>query len=257
MKNFLLLLRMDMNRAILSVNFILSTLFISLIMIVSCSGFLTKSSEDIVSMLEHALSGSGSPMIIFSILPILPYGMSFALDMEEKASTFWVIRTGSREYAVSKYIAAIISGFLTITVGIFVFALILSLFFPLFENNNNGNSYAVFLVNNKVGIYLLLYTIHNSLSGALFAGVAMTVSSYIPNKFTVLTIPIVVYFVLMRITTRASIPIFLKVDKLVQSIYPDVSPMTAFMYKLIPVTIILGILLSVTAKQVVRKLEVS
>ncbi|MBZ4665360.1 hypothetical protein [Mahella sp.] len=256
MKIFISLLKADLNRALLSLNFVLSTLFIMLVMFISCSGFITGTS-DVVYLLGHALSGSGSTMFILCIAPILPYGMSFASDMEDKVMTFWIIRTGVKKYAASKFVVSVIGGFLTVGIGIFVFILIMSLFFPLFISVNTGDSYASLLRNNKTGLYILLIAVHYSLSAALFAGTAIAVSSFIPNKFTVLSAPIVIYFVLMRLTTYASIPNFLKADLLVQSIYPDVSPIAAFLYKLIPVAGILGILLFVTIKQINKKVETS
>lgn len=252
MKEFVSLLKVDLNRGLLSRNFAASALFIVFVMLISCSGFITNTS-DVVYLLGHALTGSGSNLFILCIAPIMPYGMAFASDVEDKALPFWLIRAGTVKYAACKFVAAVIGGFFAVSMGIFIFLLGISFFFPLFWGTAPGDSYGILLTGNRAVSYLFLVTIHNALSGALFAGAAMTVSAFIPNKFTVLAAPIAVYFVLMRLTTHAAIPAFIKPDFLVQRIYPDVSPLTAFLYKLIPIACVLCVLLSITIKRIRKR----
>jgi hypothetical protein len=256
MKVFIALLKADLSRALLSLNFIISIIFIIFVMFISSSGFIANTS-DVIYILGHALTGSGSTLFILCIAPILPYGMSFASDLEDKASPFWVIRTGAKKYAASKFISSIIAGFLCVGISIAVFTLILSMFLPLFKEISSGDSYTALLENNWAGMYLLTIAVHYSLSSALFAGAAVAVSAFIPNKFSVIAVPIVIYFVYMRLTDQASIPEFLKAGNLVQSIYPNVSPLAAFLYKLIPVVGILSILLRVTVNQIRKRMVTS
>lgn len=256
MRVFLSLLRADLYRALLSLPFLMSIVFILLVMIISSSGFMTETA-DVIYVLGHALSGSGSTLFILCIAPILPYGMSFASDLEEKVPPFWIIRTGPKKYAISKLLAATIAGFLSVCLGIIIFSFIMSMFFPLFTQVSSGNSYALLLENNSPVIYILVIAIHHALSAVLFAGGAITISTFIPNKFSVIAAPIVVYFVLMRLTDLTSMPDFLKPSFIVQNIFPDVSPMAAFLYKLIPVVGVLGILLYVTVKQIQKRMGTS
>lgn len=252
MKILITLLRADLKRALLSLHFFLSTFFIIIVMFISCLGFISSTS-DVVELLGHALSGSGSTFFIFCIAPILPYGMSFASDMEDRVIPFWRIRAGTKKYAASKFIASIISSFLTVGIGIYIFVMVMSLFFPLFTTSSTGSSYAALLNDNRPGMYILVMAVHNSLSATLFAGIAMVVSSFIPNKFTVLSAPIAIYWVLMRVSTHISIPSFLEIGFLVQGIYHGVSPMAAFLYKVIPIAVLVAILLSITVRQIDKK----
>ncbi len=254
MKTFIALLKADLYRALFSINFVISTISIMFVMFISCSGYINNTS-DVLYLLGLALTGSGSPLFILCIAPLLPYGMSFASDVEDKALPFWVIRTGTKKYAISKFISSVIAGFLTVATGMVVFTLIISIFFPLFGGTvGNASSYAVLLENNQPLIYILIMTVHYSLSGALFAGAAIAISSFIPNKFSIMTAPIVLYFVLMRITTNAPIPNFLKADFLIQGICSGVSPMIAFLCKLIPVIGILSTFLYITVKQIKKRI---
>ena len=222
-------------------------------MILSCSGFMGERA-DVIYLLGHALSGSGSLLFILCIAPILPYGLSLASDFEDKALTFWLIRTGTEKYVISKFLSSIIAGVLTVCTSIIAFSLFLSISFPLYSGTStSGNPYAVLLKNYSPIIYIFILALHYSLSAALFAGAAITVSAFITNKFSVMAVPLTLYFVLMRSTDLAPIPRFLKAGSLVQGFYMDVGPLTAFLYKLIPVIIILIILLFITIKQIKKR----
>lgn len=257
MKQFTSLLKADLKRAVLSNQFLFTLLFILLVMLISCSGFM-RNKPDTIYLLGPALGGGGSGIFILCIAPILPYGMSFATDTEDKASSFWVIRAGTTEYAAGKFIASAVGGFLSVAVGIVAFSLIMSAFFPLYAGNSQtGDSYAALLQNNEPVLYILAIAVHYALSAALFAGTAMAVSSFIPNKFCALATPVVIYFVLMLITTYAPIPDFLKVSRLVQDIYPDVSPLAAFLYKLIPVAAVLAVLFYITVRRIKTRMLAS
>jgi len=119
--------------------------------------------------------------------------------------------------------------FLSVAGSMTVFSPVMSIFFPLFNGQiSNGSPYAILLKNNRQWTYILILTVHYSLSGALFAGAALTISTFIPNKFSTLAAPIVIYFVLMRLTAYAQIPDFLKLNILVEGICPDVTPSAAF-----------------------------
>jgi len=254
MKTFIALLKMDLYRALLSLNFVISIIFTMFVMFISCSGYISNTSN-VLELLGKALTGSGSTLFILCIAPILPYAMSFASDLEDKALPFWIIRTGTRKYAISKFSSSVVAGFLSVTSSMVIFSLIMSIFFPLFDGKiNSGSSYATLLEENQPWIYILVLTAHYSLSGALFAGTALTISTFVPNKFSTMASPIVIYFVLMRLTTQASLPNFLEPSFLVEGIYSDVSPAAAFLHKLIPVVGILGMLLYVTIKQIKKRI---
>lgn len=254
MNKFFFTLQADLYRSVRSVNFLISIMVILLVMFISSGGFISPTT-DALDLLGHGLTGSGSSIFILCIAPILPYGMSFALDMEERSTNFWMIRTGVKTYAISKYISAMIAGFLSVSLSIIIFTFGMTLFFPLLTTVNTGDSYALLLEQNKPILYVLLIAVHYGLSAVLFAGGAITVSAFISNRFTVVIAPLVFYFVLIRLTDLTSLPLFLRVSHLVQGIYPDVSPLASFLYKLLPVIGISGVLLYITVKQIQRRMR--
>lgn len=255
MNVFLSLLKIDLRRAFYSVNFIITIVFIMLVMFISSVGFMNQTSIDVISLIVAALTGSGSTLFILCIAPIFPYGISLAIDVENRTSSFWIIRTGTKAYASSKFTTAVIMGFLAVSISIFLYALLLSMFFPLFNQVTSGDSYAVLLESNKPYRYIVLYAIHYSLSAALFAGSAIAISTVILDKFSVIVIPIIVYFVLLRMAFMSTIPEYLNPSTLIMGVYPDVDPLSAILYKLIPITVILASILFVTIKQVSRRVR--
>lgn len=57
----------------------------------------------------------------------------------------------------------------------------------------------------------------------------------------------------MRLSAFAPIPEFLKPSPLVEGIQDAVSPLAAFLYKLVPVVGILGIFMNITVKQIKKR----
>lgn len=238
MRQGISVLRMDLVRAVVSGRFAWTLLFLFAVMVISSYGHWDAPDGDVLYMLAGALKTSGSSIFLFCIAPILPFGTAFATELEDKAYPFWIVRTGVSRYSFCKFLAAALSGFLSIAIGIGLFALILSAFFPFFTQISSGDPYVVLLDQNRPGAYLLLQMIHYGLSGALFAGGAMAVSAYIPNKFSVVAIPVVVFWVLMRLTSLTGIPGYLQIGTIVQNI-SGATPGAAMLNKLVPTLLIL------------------
>jgi hypothetical protein len=245
---------MDLLRAVISVRFVWTVLFIFVVMEISSYGYIDpRAHVDVFYLLGGAIGASGSSIFLFCIAPIMPFGTAFATDVEDKAYPFWVVRTGISGYSSSKFVAAALSGFLSIAAGIGLFTLIMSFFFPFFIQINSGNPYVVLLETNQPGAYLVLIMIHFGLSGTLFAGGAMAVSAYIPNKFSVVAIPVVVFWVLMRVTSIPGIPEILQIGIIVQA-FTGTTPWAAMLNKLVPTLLILIALFGLFRSKIRRRM---
>ena len=184
------------------------------------------------------VSGSGSINLIVGILPLLPFATSFATEWDKRATNFWIVRTGIRNYSINKVVTSALSGALTTGLGIVLFILIAGLWFPLFSNITSGNPYAELLEAGKPLLYLMYYIVHISLGSALFAVTGLWVSTYIPNKFVAISTPMVLYFIAHRFTTQLDIPEYLKALWIVEAIYHAGSPLATLLLKLVIVTIL-------------------
>src|SRR5699024_2194139 len=147
-------------------------------------------------------TGGGSLFLMTGILPLFAFSTTFASEWGQRAASFWIVRSGIRNYATSKVIASALSGFLTTSVGLSLYVFLMRMNYPLFSNPSTGDAYASLLEFDMPIRYLLFHISHISLTSALFAVVALWVSTYLPNQFVTVAAPLVIYFVAHRFTTQ-------------------------------------------------------
>ncbi|MBW4081238.1 hypothetical protein [Paenibacillus sp. S150] len=179
MKLFISLLHIGFRLAIFSWHFLLSFISVTLVMLMTSLGMIGPQS-DVLSV--AIISGSGNIPLIVGILPLIPFAITFASEWEERAVSFWIIRSGVRAYAISKVMMSACSGFLATFTGILLHTLLLWTQLPLYTNFQTGDAYAPLLDAEMPWLYLLSAAAHLSLSSALFAVAALWISAYIPNK---------------------------------------------------------------------------
>lgn len=127
MKLFFSLLAVDLRRAICSLRFLLSACGVTLVMFLTGLGLLIMPNQAYYDVLYifGLSSGSENMVLIVGILPLLPFAVTFASEWGEHATGFWIVRTGIRNYSVSKVLVSALSGFLVTAVGMILFVLIL------------------------------------------------------------------------------------------------------------------------------------
>src|SRR5690625_3678992 len=133
------------------------------------------------------------------------------------------------------------------------FILLLRTRFPLFVFNNTGDPYSYLLNDGKPMIYLIYNIFHYSLSSALFAVTALWVSTYIPNRYIALASPLALYFVIFRFMTGLDIPQYLKINNIVEGGYHTGVAFQTFLYKLIPVLVLCGLMGFAAVRQIRRR----
>ena len=252
MKPISSLLRVGFSRALFSWNFVLSVIMVTVVLLMTSIGMINPQS-DVLSV--AIISGSGNIPLIVGILPLLPFAITFASEWEERAVSFWIIRSGVRAYAFSKLMVSAASGFLTTFTGILLHVLLLRTQLPLYTIFQTGDAYAALLDAGKPWTYLLSAAAHLSLSSALFAVMALWISAYIPNKWTALTAPVVLYFVMLRLTRYWDIPPFLNPGMLVEGTYHAGSPLASLLFKFGMVTCLIWLMGYGTIGQIGRRVR--
>ena len=250
---FLRLISIDFKRVFTSFRFWCTILIIWLIMSISIynnDGLAT----DIIGLYDLANSGSGTFLMTICILPTIPYSASYASDYNAKATRQWSIRCGITQYAASKFIVAVISGMLTYLMSMIMFSVIASFKLPLFDSIVTGDTYVQLLTDGKPLQYLCCYMVHYALSAALMAGCAFFVTTLIPNAFVATAVPVVVYFLYLRICNFVAIPEAFSAVKLIQSICPADTPAQTMLAKLVPVLSILIVLCFLSILSIRRRL---
>lgn len=162
------------------------------------------------SSVIYIFSSSMLSVHIFTvcILPVLPFGISYAKERSEKSLRFFCVRGGGSGYAFSKFIAVAFSGFLVVFLGMALFGLIMSIWYPVYNGNpgTGSSSFNSLLENNHIFLYLFLYLTCFSLSGALFSALAYWFSTWYDERYSVVILPYLFYMTLEFITMLLGLP---------------------------------------------------
>ncbi|WP_238187615.1 hypothetical protein [Paenibacillus sp. L3-i20] len=246
------LLLVSFRRALFSGRFAISVVGVTLALFLTSYGMISPQS-DVLSVVM--LYGGGNLILIVGILPLLPFATTFASEWEERAASFWIVRSGVHCYAIAKVFVSAISGILVTFAGITLYALLLLTKLPFFTKSMTGDAYAPLLDANMPLLYFFSSAIHLSLSSALFAVAALWISAFIPNRFTAMAFPAVLYFVIFRLTNFWDIPEFLKLSKIVGETYHAGSPLASFLLKLGTVTVLCLLMGYGSVRQIRRRVQ--
>lgn len=249
---YLSLLQANFSRAIISWRFLVGICGVSLVLGIGSFGAMNDH-EDVLSL--TMLSGTGNFVLIVLLLPLIPFATSFAAEWEERAIAFWLIRTGVRTYASCKVIVSAVTGFFTTFVGIMLYAVILSFFLPFHHVYNTGDAYEILLLQEMPVSYLFFSTAHLSLSSAIFAVLALWISTYFPNRFSALALPAVIYFVVYRLTRFWELPPYLHVSTLVEGTYHAGSAINTLFVKLSVVVVFIVLMGYGTTAKIRRRVQ--
>jgi hypothetical protein len=252
MKPLFFLLMICFSRAVLSMRFLASVCGITLVLFLTSFGMISPLS-DVVSVVMTG--GGGNIILVAGILPLIPFATTFASEWEERAASFWFVRSGVRNYAASKVIMSALSGTLATFAGIILYALILLIKLPLFSTITTGDAYAPLLEADMPVRYLLYSAAHLSLSSALFSVAALWLSTYIPSRFTAMAAPVVLYFALFRLTRFWDIPPYLQLGTVVEGTYHAGSPLASMLFKLVTVTLMCLLMGYGTVVQIRRRVR--
>ena len=195
----------DLKRAVTSWGFMVGILGVAGMMLMAIGGMETQNAS-VWYLMDLSIQGSGTTTLIFCILPVFAFGISYASEWMQKAERFWMVRTGVNLYVFSKVAISFLSGFLVVFIGIALFAILLLPFFPIHTFMYSDSPYELLADQNMEIIGMLLYMIHHGITGGLTSVCSMWFSSMIPDPFAAAAAPLVLYFFLFRITGRLPLP---------------------------------------------------
>lgn len=140
-------------------------------------------------------------LFIFPILAVMPYGMSYYMDVRSGYIKQMVSRMSMKTYARAKYIATFVSGGVAITVPMIMNFLFTATIFPMhkpyrFLGNMFGEQLLSGLFYNNPLIYTLFKLLLIFVVSGLMATISLLVSKYIFNYFSVFITPFVLTFLL-------------------------------------------------------------
>ena len=202
LKTYLRLLRTDLYRGFCSWSFWLTVALMVSVGVLSSGSMLFSEEYSVCEIAGYLFSGSGSADLLIMVFPLLPYTLAYAREEQENAVGFWVVRSGAGKYMAAKVTASCLMALASVMVFFAILAVILLLKGHLLYNPKLEvlqDPYDILrLIGHPVG-YLLLYSAHYGLGGALMAGCAVWISSLYPSWFLALTGPVCLNNIALRL----------------------------------------------------------
>ena len=146
-----------------------------------------------------AFGSGGVEMVIYMILPVFPFALSYAEDVYSGAVPFWSVRCGIRRYVRGVWVTAAVTGFLTVFLGLMLFDTVVFTTIPVPEVEADENLFGNFLKYGSPVPYLLVDGFYKALSGAMTACTAVWFSSMIPDRLATIVSPVILDFLYIRI----------------------------------------------------------
>lgn len=254
MKTFISLLAVHFRQAVFSFRFLFSVCAVVLVLTFTVWDWITNFEPHHDAIYFYVIGiGGGSLFLLTGIIPLFTFATSFASEWEQRATSFWMIRTGIRTYSVSKIIMTALTGFLVTALGFWLFILLLAIKYPLLSFISTGDAYVGLLEAEAPVKYLLFHITHTSLTSALFAVTALWVSTYIPNTFVTIASPLVIYMIAHRFTSQLEIPEYLKALTIVETTYDAGSPISTLLLKLVTVVVLCMLMGFMIVRQIRRR----
>ena len=205
--------RTDLRRAFCTPPLYVSIGAVALLLLLEASVLIHKSIDAVFTFDEAVMGSGGVTLVIYLILPVLPFATHYAADHAAGAIPFWSVRCGIRRYTRGYYGMSVLTGFCTVFFGQLLFALTLLALLPSGGSTDNGNLFGEFLSRGQVPLYLLFSSMHDGLSGALVAGFAAWFGTVVPNRLAIFAMPNVCYMLLIRFGSF-DIPYYLQINAL-------------------------------------------
>lgn len=152
-----------------------------------------------------------SLILLAPLLCTLPYSASYCDEYNNHYSYYFMHRSHSyREYAVSKLLVTKICGGLAIFVPMLLYGVICQLLavpVDLSKNTVSNLSTSIWsLVNTNGGfLYIFVQSFFFGLFGSACALVSLAVSVYVPNKYIVYALPLILCYTMNYIFSRYNI----------------------------------------------------
>lgn len=195
--NFIHMLRMQLRQMIHWKLFACAVAF-AIIQIGGAAGTIIQREYVSVWYMAQVSMSSGAFYVTFFILPVIPFSMTLAQDMEAHATPYWFVRGGVKSYVLCKLFVSALAGALTVGLGWVFFIFTNSLFVPMF-GSGTACEYDVIFQSGRITTGWLCYIIHFALSGALIGMFGTFLTIFISNPVAAVAMPLSIFLTLVRL----------------------------------------------------------
>lgn len=198
-RRFLCSMWVDLNRAFISIPFVLTVL---LLILWQFSNTLFQLSDsywwslaDLVEIFNAAISDEMCVAILLLPIAAVPYSWSTGMDRRSGFAVSAVQRVGEKAYCLSKVTSVALSAFLAVVIAESLFVLLLlSQGVPVLPAHPLNNTQFFLLAERSVPQFIFVREVISGLSGALAAVFAMTADAFLHNSLAALISPLLGYY---------------------------------------------------------------
>lgn len=174
--------------------------------------------------------------LIFLLFAAIPYTRAFVHDFQNKSYRLLLVRARSTlTYSISKVFSCFLSSGTAIIVSQLFFIFTLRFFCPLVDTQgaaycNLADSllFGAAFKNGRYLVFFMYIIVLKAVGGAFLSVVALAFSTYISNGFTILTIPIIAYYLLTNLS--AFLPYTFQLNRVMQGEAYLSNAQSTFMY---------------------------
>ena len=202
--NFLRVFATDL-RQVLSWRLVFAIIITLIIYGFAGLGFIGENT-DVWYIVGMAVWGSTAFFTLFTI-PSFVFSSAIAMDWQDKATRYWIIRIGSDRYTVSKLLACAIAGFLAHFIAALLLIVILSAKFPLYIQGSSTEVYERTLMQNgRPLIGMLLFIADRSMQAVIAAEIGMVISVFFTHPYVAVAAPLGIILTMSRLIYKYKLP---------------------------------------------------
>lgn len=214
MKTFLTCLQSDLNRAFYSLRFLAAVVLVAIVCCINSFVTIVNGSSSVCYDFSYAQLNEFTQILILPICA-LPGATLFCADWDNRYFRPLAFRTGLRPYGISKVLACAISAIGTDFVGKLIFFLFIAARFRIFmQAGYKGEiqlcgefgAFASLLKQQQYFLYFFFCELVIALTCAFFAVIALWISAVLSNMFVVIASPIIVSFLVDKISFNFGLP---------------------------------------------------
>lgn len=191
----------DLKRAFLNLRFPLAVLFCSVIYLLSSVSEI--GATDIPYILDAAMN-YGAFSYLLPLIAALPYASSLIEDRNSGYLTFVFQRVSPNQYMTSRFLSVALAGAMASIFGMLLFLAVIPLFFPYAELSGQEFNVQYLYMKDVIAhrqwfSYFGFFAYLQGISGAFWAAIAVTISTFINNAQLLYVTVIVLNEVLSRL----------------------------------------------------------
>ena len=260
MKNIIGALRIDYRRS-LSFLFAFGIMLFVVVSYASISDEISFNRGDVLYYMELFIMQGPFTMIILFI-GVIPYGLSFCIDWENRFIRTNIIRVSCRSYAWAKVIVVATSSAAVILLGHLLTTCLLSLHMPLLGDEYYRAGYEVYtqtvfgsIIDVNALLYLLIRSVVSALHCSFWAVFALCISAFTADPFITLASPVIGSYFIINLTYALNFPAHLKLNSIAACNFDIGGIGISFLYAILFFLVLIILLGCLFYTQVKRRVE--